>query len=128
MYLVVIAWTYVVLMMSVAEATNTNGTLLGALITFLLYGVLPISIVVYLMGAPARNKAIKKRNSDEMAKAVLDSNQKKAMNQAGLDNSTADQASSSTSAQAQPGAAASLAQPDTGSHSAGGADSVRPGH
>ena len=36
MYLVVIAWIYVVLMMSVAEATNTNGTLLGAIVTFFL--------------------------------------------------------------------------------------------
>ena len=34
MYLIVIAWIYVVLMMSVAEATNSNGTVLGAVITF----------------------------------------------------------------------------------------------
>ena len=39
MYLVVIAWIYVVLLMSVAEATNTNGTVLGAVVTFLLYGL-----------------------------------------------------------------------------------------
>jgi 2-pyrone-4,6-dicarboxylate lactonase len=67
MYLVVIAWMYVVLMMSVAEATNTTGTLLGATVTFLLYGVGPAALVVYLMGAPARNRAIKKRNADELA-------------------------------------------------------------
>lgn len=29
MYLVAIAWIYVVLMMAVAEATNSNGTVLG---------------------------------------------------------------------------------------------------
>ena len=68
MYLVVIAWMYVVLMMSVAEATNTTGTLLGAIVTFLLYGVGPAALVVYLMGAPARNKAIKKRNAQELAR------------------------------------------------------------
>lgn len=34
MYLVVIAWLYVVLMMSVAEATGTNGSFLGAIVTF----------------------------------------------------------------------------------------------
>ena len=34
MYLVAIAWMYVVLMMSVAEATNANGTVLGAIVTF----------------------------------------------------------------------------------------------
>ncbi|MEY2862116.1 MAG: hypothetical protein RL392_2574, partial [Pseudomonadota bacterium] len=31
MYIVPIAWLYVAVMMSVAEATNTNGTVLGAL-------------------------------------------------------------------------------------------------
>lgn len=67
MYLIVIAWIYVVLMMSVAEATNSNGTLLGALITFVLYGVGPVLLVVYLMGAPARSKAIKKRETEARA-------------------------------------------------------------
>ena len=63
MYLIVIAWIYVVLMMSVAEATNSNGTLLGALVTFVLYGAGPVALVIYLMGAPARSKAIKQRNA-----------------------------------------------------------------
>ena len=63
MYLIVIAWIYVVLMMSVAEANHSNGTLLGALMTFVLYGVGPVLLVVYLMGAPARSKAIKKREA-----------------------------------------------------------------
>ena len=67
MYLIVIAWIYVVLMMSVAEATSSTGTLLGAIITFVLYGAGPVTLVVYLMGAPARNKAIKKRAAAEMA-------------------------------------------------------------
>jgi len=57
MYLIVIAWIYVVLMMSVAEASNSNGSVLGALITFVLYGAVPVSLVVYLMGAPARRHA-----------------------------------------------------------------------
>jgi len=63
MYLIVIAWIYVVLMMSVAEATHSTGTLLGAVITFLLYGVGPLALVVYLMRAPARRKAIKAREA-----------------------------------------------------------------
>ena len=70
MYLIVIAWIYVVLMMSVAEATNSNGTVLGAVLTFVLYGVLPVALVAYLMSAPARNRAIKKRNAEEMARHV----------------------------------------------------------
>lgn len=63
MYLIVIGWVYVVLMMSIVEATSSTGTLLGALITFFLYGVGPVALVVYLMGAPARSKAIKKREA-----------------------------------------------------------------
>ena len=57
MYLVAIAWMYVVLMMAVAEATAPNGTVLGAFFTLLLYGLLPLSIVLYLMGTPMRRKA-----------------------------------------------------------------------
>jgi hypothetical protein len=57
MYLVVIAWVYVVLMVAVAEATSSNGTLLGAAVTVLLWGLLPLTIVVYLMGTSARRRA-----------------------------------------------------------------------
>ena len=57
MYLIVIAWLYVALMMAVAEANHANGTLLGAVITFVLYGALPVSLVVYLMGRPGRRRA-----------------------------------------------------------------------
>ena len=57
MHLIVIAWTYVVLMMSVAEAISTQGTVLGALITFVFYGVLPLAIVLYIMGTPGRRRA-----------------------------------------------------------------------
>ena len=57
MYIVPIAWLYVALMMSVAEATNTNGSVLGGILTFILYGILPTSIIVYVMGTPQRKKA-----------------------------------------------------------------------
>ena len=67
MYLVVIAWMYVVLMMSVAEASNTTGTVLGAIVTFFLYGLLPVALVVYLMRTPERRKAIKAREAAEAA-------------------------------------------------------------
>lgn len=67
MYIVVIAWMYVAVMMTVAEATASNGTLLGALFTFLLYGVLPVTVVVYLMGTPARRRAIAARERAELA-------------------------------------------------------------
>ena len=65
MYLVPIAWLYVAVMMSVAEATNTNGTLLGAVFTFLLYGALPVGLVLYFMGSPSRRRANKAREAAE---------------------------------------------------------------
>ena len=57
MYLIAIAWIYVVLMMAVAEALSSQGTLLGAAFTFLLYGVMPLSIVLYIVGSPGRKRA-----------------------------------------------------------------------
>ena len=65
MILVAIAWLYVAVLMAVAEATHSNGTLLGALFTFVIYGVVPMSLVVYIMGAPARKKARKAREQAE---------------------------------------------------------------
>lgn len=56
MYLVAIAWLYVALMMAVAEATSPVGTVLGAVFTFLLYGLGPVALVMYLLGTPARRK------------------------------------------------------------------------
>ena len=67
MYLIVIAWVYVALMMAVAEATSPIGTLTGAFFTFVLYGALPVSLVVYLIGTPARKRAIKARETAELA-------------------------------------------------------------
>lgn len=58
MYLIVIAWLYVVFMAAVVEATSSVGTVLGAVITFVLYGLVPLSIVVYIFGTPARKRAL----------------------------------------------------------------------
>ncbi|MFP8781066.1 hypothetical protein [Hydrogenophaga sp. RWCD_12] len=67
MYLVVIAWLYVAVMMSAAEATADNGSLLGAIVTFFLYGLLPLSLVVYLMLGPRRRQAIREREAAAQA-------------------------------------------------------------
>ena len=56
MYLVAIGWIYVVLMVAVVEALSSNGTVLGAVFTFLLWGVLPLAIVLYLLRTPARRR------------------------------------------------------------------------
>ncbi|MDB6002101.1 MAG: hypothetical protein JWP52_3800 [Rhizobacter sp.] len=88
MYLIAIAWMYVVVMMAVAEATG-SGTALGAIVTFLLYGALPLSIVLYIFGTPGRRQ--KRRRDEAMARE---------------------------SAQSE-AASAALLQPDDGHHAAG---------
>ncbi len=70
MYIVVIAWLYVAVMMAVAEAGHPNGTLLGAVFTFLLYGVGPVALLIYLMGRPARRAARARREAAAGAAAV----------------------------------------------------------
>lgn len=72
MHIVVIAWLYVALMMAVAEGSNTTGTVIGAVFTFLLYGAAPVALVVYLMNAPARRKRIRQMEQaqQESARAI----------------------------------------------------------
>lgn len=65
MYLVVIAWMYVALMMAVVEATSTQGSVLGGIVTFVLYGAIPMALVVYLMRAPARRRLSHAREQAE---------------------------------------------------------------
>lgn len=70
MYILVIGWIYVALMMAVAEAMHSNGTVLGGIITFVLYGLGPVALVVYLMQSPARRKARKAREALESLQAA----------------------------------------------------------
>jgi hypothetical protein len=70
MYLVAIAWIYVVLMMSVVEALSPQGTVIGAVFTFLLYGLLPLSVLLYILGTPSRRKALKLAEAAEDAAAA----------------------------------------------------------
>ena len=109
MYIVPMAWLYVALMMAVAEANHPTGTLLGALVTFVLYGLGPVLLVVYLMGAPGRRRAIMSQEAAELV-AV---NALKAQAQA--------QAQAQTQVQDQ---AQALAEPDAGSQAA--TDTVAP--
>lgn len=69
LHLVVIAWLYVAVMMAVAEATATNGSLLGAIVTFVLYGLMPMGIVGYILATPARRKARQAREAAQAASA-----------------------------------------------------------
>ncbi|PUE57465.1 hypothetical protein B9Z36_05910 [Limnohabitans sp. Rim8] len=80
MYLVLIAWIYVAFMMAVAEATSPVGSLLGAVFTFLLYGLLPMSVVGYIMGSPARRRAIKAKQEAERAQLQAENGKQPADN------------------------------------------------
>jgi hypothetical protein len=57
MHIVAVGWAYVVLMMVLAEALGPGGSALGAIVTLLLYGVLPLGLVLYIGGARGRAKA-----------------------------------------------------------------------
>ena len=63
LYIIAIGWLYVALMMSVAEATHTTGTVLGAIVTFVLYGLLPVALLLYILGTPARRRAHRARQA-----------------------------------------------------------------
>lgn len=67
MYLIVVGWIYVALMMAVAEANHPDGTVLGAVITFVLYGVGPVALLIYLIGRPARRAARLRREAEASA-------------------------------------------------------------
>lgn len=51
MYIVALAWIYVVLMMSLAETSAVAGVM-----TFLLYGVVPVTIILYVGGTQRRKR------------------------------------------------------------------------
>lgn len=67
MYLVAIAWLYVALMMALAEATAPAGSVLGALFTFLMYGVGPVGVLLYILGTPARKAKLRAQAAAELA-------------------------------------------------------------
>lgn len=59
MYIVAIAWLYVVLMMAITESSIVAG-----LMTFFWYGLAPLALLLWLVGTPARKRsrmAAKKR-------------------------------------------------------------------
>jgi len=62
---------FVVLLMTVAEAVSPIGSVLGAIVTFFLYGVGPLALVMYLLGTPLRRQA---RRAKEAAADAATSN------------------------------------------------------
>lgn len=65
MHIVAIAWIYVVLMMAITERSVIAG-----IMTFLLYGVLPLAVILYLMGTRQRKqRRIEAENSARTTEA-----------------------------------------------------------
>ncbi len=52
MYIVVIAWAYVVVLMAATEASLT-----AAILTILFYGLLPCSLLLWIMGLGRRRRS-----------------------------------------------------------------------
>ena len=67
MLIIIIAWLYVVILMSMTEHTVIAGVM-----TFLLYGVLPLSVVVYLLNPPARRARRTAAEAQEEATVVTE--------------------------------------------------------
>ena len=63
MYIVAIAWIYVTLLMAVTEANITAGIL-----TFLLYGVMPLALLLWLFGSPLRRRRL--RDAEKLDEVV----------------------------------------------------------
>ncbi|MFZ5551211.1 MAG: hypothetical protein ACOZJX_21125 [Pseudomonadota bacterium] len=71
MHIVALGWMFVVVLMSAAEATSPQGSVLGAVVTFVFYGLVPVGIVVYVMNTPHRRRARRRAQAqaDEQAQA-----------------------------------------------------------
>lgn len=63
MYIIAIAWIYVTLLMAVTEANVTAGIL-----TFLLYGVMPLALLLWLFGSPLRRRRL--RDAEKLDEVV----------------------------------------------------------
>ncbi len=70
MYIVVIAWMYVILMVSLFQSSFFRG-----LVTFVGAGLLPLALVLYLFGTPQRRrqqqaKELENSNTDSAESGV----------------------------------------------------------
>jgi preprotein translocase subunit YajC len=63
MYIIAIAWIYVVLLMAVTEPTLT-----ASIMTFLFYCVLPLTLFFYLIRTPQRKRM---RQNEERLKSSI---------------------------------------------------------
>jgi len=62
MYIIVIAWLFVTLLMGSAEAISTS--IVGGVMTFVFYGLLPLGIFMYIFGGPHRRLQRERRSHE----------------------------------------------------------------
>ena len=105
--LIAIAWTWIVVLMTAVEALGPGGTLLGALVTFIGYGVLPLSVVLYVGSTGLRRQARLQAEARALAAA------------AGQDASTSDANPVHLPAAGAEGAASAADDPGGRGHAAG---------
>jgi hypothetical protein len=55
MYIIAIAWLYVVLLVAISDTT-----IVGAALTIVFWGIAPLALFLWLFGTPARRRAIKR--------------------------------------------------------------------
>jgi membrane protein implicated in regulation of membrane protease activity len=72
MHIVAIAWVFVVGLAALVEATSAQGSLLGALATLVFYGVVPLTVVLYVLGTPLRRRARARREASDRETADPD--------------------------------------------------------
>ncbi len=65
MYIVAIGWLYVALMMAITEHT-----VVAAIATFLLYGIGPVALLLYILGTPGRRR--RRRAAEQAAEAAAE--------------------------------------------------------
>jgi hypothetical protein len=69
MYIVAIAWIYVTLLMALTETNVTAGIL-----TFALYGLMPLALLLWLFGAPIRRRKLR-GDAERLDQTVREGNQ-----------------------------------------------------
>ena len=69
MHIAAVCWSYVVLMMSITE-----DSVIAGIMTFFLYGVLPVSIILYITGTGGRRR----RREQERQRALQERQQAEA--------------------------------------------------
>ncbi len=60
MYIVAIGWIYVTLLMAVTEPN-----IIAGILTFTLYGLLPLSLLLWIFGAPLRRRRLREAEAGD---------------------------------------------------------------